>query len=515
MISSREAGAPETQRPAAGRATGKLLWLLLGGALLLAAVWGLRQYLLANIKMLPPVPSDAQIAVLLKQKQQQEAEARKQQQKLAPLQAAVQRAPSEVKHRWALADAYQKAGRLDLALPQLQAITRLRPGDPWSHTAIAQIRLAEGRWQDAEAICRQVVRRSPRTGQAWLTLATVLYHQGRYFEAIRAARQAVHHSPKNPSAYYVLATSYVEYAMQYPNPQTRSDELNIARRDLRRLLGVWPDKGDIYYRLGRACYGLRDSKTALRYLRRATELTPHHLDANLHMIRVYRAIGQGDKAVQVAEKQLARHPRNVELLAALGHMLATDADPKTAQRALQLFQTALQLSPNDFTLLDQIGLLQQRLGRMDEAQAAFERSIEINAEHSIPYQQLASIWSRRGDRKKAAYYAHLATGIASNEQQLKDIESLSRLKPNSVAIHLVLAERYSILRRPEVARDEYLQVLRLDPNNERARKGLLRLAAMGGADSRSTQTQAMPQGSAPINSTPRGSAIVSGAASGM
>jgi cytochrome c-type biogenesis protein CcmH/NrfG len=110
------------------------------------------------------------------------------------------------------------------------------------------------------------------------------------------------------------------------------------------------------------------------------------------------------------------------------------------------------------------------------AQQAFTEAIRLNPNTPAPYQQLSSIYSRRGDKVMAAEMARLADGMLFNEQQQHRIERLSQENPKNVSLHLILAERYRNLGLVTMARSQYLLALRYDPRNARAKSGLQYLA---------------------------------------
>ena len=74
------------------------------------------------------------------------------------------------------------------------------------------------------------------------------------------------------------------------------------------------------------------------------------------------------------------------------------------------------------------------------------------------------------------------------QHQLQQIQLLSSQHPDSVNLHFLLADRYMDLRMAGPAKDEFTQVLNLDPNNGRAKKGLAKLEGLKGGPDK-TQAQ--------------------------
>src|SRR5205809_5249048 len=72
-------------------------------------------------------------------------------------------------------------------------------------------------------------------------------------------------------------------------------------------------------------------------------------------------------------------PGNVQAWYALGLMYKNQGD---AKRALDAFQSAAKLAPNDPDVFYFIGLVQAEIGHQQEAIAAFQHALELNAFHA-------------------------------------------------------------------------------------------------------------------------------------
>ncbi len=452
-----------------------LLVLALGGA------WWFRQHFLTVNRLLPAAPDVAAIDPKLRALGKRSLE----------LQAAIAKSPQDVKKRWALADVYQKLHQPQLAAEQLKAIIALDPKSAEAHVGLANIELAFGRVRQAEAQYRDAARRFPKSADAWQGLATTLYHQRKYLEASEAGREAFRWRPGDANVLYIRGVSSIEMAMQYSNSQRHADILRAAQTGLKQVLGVWPDKGDIFYRLGRAHMGLKEPKSAIKYLRRAKELVPERLDVDRQLIEALSVSGNRPAALKVAEEAVQRHPQSAFSHDLLGQLLPYSGKPDAAERAYEAFKKAAELAPNDPDIRQRFATACMNLQKLDEAQVEYERVVQLDPHLPYPYQQLAKIYRRKGQSERAAQFTRLATGMSFNEQQLRTLETAIESQPRNVPLHLVLADRYRELGWDDLARTEYLLTLRLDAKNKRARAGL---AALEKTQSRErTQAQAPSQ----------------------
>ena len=105
---------------------------------------------------------------------------------LTELQARVTASPRDIKARWALADFFQKIGRVDKASEQLAEIVRIEPGNIAAWDALGNTQLALQRPAEAEKLYRDALKKWPKASPAWRGLATALFHQHRYLEACGA-----------------------------------------------------------------------------------------------------------------------------------------------------------------------------------------------------------------------------------------------------------------------------------------------------------------------------------------
>ena len=222
--------------------------------------------------------------------------------KLSALQAAVSASPNDPNVRMKLADFFQNIGRADKTCEQLEIVAKLSPTDVNAKLAYGSALLALMKTAEAEWVFKNVTLRWPSNVAGWQGLATSFYHQSRFLEASVTARVAIGHDKMEPNGRYILATSLLEYALQFPDPKQKSHELKEAADNLRLVLGSWPDKGDIYYRLGRAYMELHDKGQTIKYFRRAMEIMPNKPEIPWQLAQAYNMSGDKVAARKVLEE---------------------------------------------------------------------------------------------------------------------------------------------------------------------------------------------------------------------
>lgn len=444
--------------------------ILLAGLLAIGATWSYRQYVLARRRPAVPIAartSPTDTAVLQAQQDTLRAQA-------ARLQARLALHPDDLAIRHALLLTYQQSGQTGQAMAQLEAIALLQPGNPNVTLALANGRLALKQWGQAELAYRAMTRKWPKMAPAWQGLAAAQYHQGHFQEAALAAQRAEALEPANPSSRYLLASSLVEYAMQYPQPQLHTAALEWARREFEHLTQVWPKTGDIYLRLGRICIATRDFAAGSKYLEKAAILLPNRADVTLFLAKSYASARNTRAARRLLEQGVANHADSADLCDALGQLIQSSGELTADERARALYQKAVQLAPRNARFQERLGTAFLRANRLTEARQAFEDAARLNPNRAFPFQQLAAVYARLKDPQHAAA-AKQSEILNFNAQQLSHLEALVNTHPDSVALHGTLADRYRFLGDSGAARNEYLALLRLVPQDQHARQSLAAL----------------------------------------
>lgn len=443
-----------------------ILFLALVGVLCLPAAFLYRQHWLAARAVSPqppqvPVPQQAQALT----------------DQLRALRLAVQQSPNDTARRWKLVEFYEQVGLLEQAGPQLEALVRLDPDSERAHVELADMLLAVGRGPQAEAAYNAAVRRWPDSANGWQGVATARYHAGNYLESMEAAQRACKLKPDDPNNKLILATASLEYCAQFSDAGMHNDRLALARGLLADLAKTWPDRGEIFSLMGRASYVARDYPEAVTNLERATRMLPDNAGIVVYLIRAYNKVGNHEAARRTLEDALARKLSSADLFDLYGQMQQASGEPGSDAKALKAYSQANRLAPGSVPIMEKLGAACLSAGRLDEARLLFEKSVQINPNRAFPYQQLALIYNRLGRREQATAVSRLATQMAFNDNQLKQVQSLSKLHPESVSLHLILADRYKTLRETGAAKDEYLLVLQSDAANKHARSALATLAA--------------------------------------
>jgi tetratricopeptide (TPR) repeat protein len=121
---------------------------------------------------------------------------------------------------------------------------------------------------------------------------------------------------------------------------------------------------------------------------------------------------------------IEREPENAQALNALGYTLANRTE--RYQEALELITRALEISPDDFYILDSMGWVLYRLGRLEDSVPYLERAREIRNDPEVAAHLGEVLWVM-GDKDGARDVWDSALRDRPDDRILLDV--IERLKP--------------------------------------------------------------------------------------
>lgn len=247
----------------------------------------------------------------------------------------------------------------------------------------------------------------------------------RFDEAAQKLKESAEINPSNPDAYFNLAIAQIQ--------TSRWEE---AERNLARAIELQPDqqryqevKGLIpVLKLnaeGNQALGKRDFKTAIEKFSEMLKLQPNNPEVYYSLALAYTHDNQFDKASELIEKALAGKPNEPEFLNLKkaieqrreareanryknlfdeGNQLFQNKDYKNA---LEKFEAAAQLYPQDSAVWFNIAQCKIMLEDAAGAEAALNKAIELKPDEIKYKQNLAAFYLKQGkyDQGMALYEA--------------------------------------------------------------------------------------------------------------
>ncbi len=274
-----------------------------------------------------------------------------------------------------------------------------RPGPEVSAQARRQAERAralarEGRTDLALDLLRQAIEAAPRYGAARLWLGDLLRDAGRREEAETSYLRALAIDPANAEAPAALGELYLKW-----QPQMRADEAALF---LGRALEMRPDWTHLHLPLARAYQAAGDPVAALRQVerllaqeaagRRREDALALRADLGVLLAQVY----PGGPPADVAQAPETAPPAYVEA-SNRARVLLAQGENDAAMRALRMLPDA---ERGPFVRNLEARILTAS-GRLDEAAAAFEASLERDPAQTDIRTELAALRLRQGRTDEA------------------------------------------------------------------------------------------------------------------
>jgi len=309
------------------------------------------------------------------------------------LKKTMEQDPGNSKAAYCLACAYMKLGENEDAEVLLKEVISSHPDHIPSRNALMEIYLLAQDLDRAEEQLQEAIVIEPNNPQLLHDLGYILKRKENYPEALTMLFRALEWSPNKFEQYSEIGDAYV--SMGDPDQ---------ALLYLRKANQLDPTNALVCYNLGRAYFDLGQYRQAEAASRAALQHDPEMvhgrsnigLNANLYRGWAYLNGGHLQEAEQCFRK-------NLFLVASsygnLGRALHRQGK---FEEGRQNFLRAIDLVPNSAEYWDLLGNSYMELNRLDEAQAALEKSVGFDPEWSLPHYDLGVIFSRIKGRENEA-----------------------------------------------------------------------------------------------------------------
>lgn len=342
------------------------------------------------------------------------------------------------------ADALAELGRHDRALVDYQKALELDPDNSDVLTSKGTLLYQTGEPQKALDAHEQAIAIDPNNARAWHGKGIALIGLQRYDEAVSAFEQAKTIRPSAPSVWQskALALEYqgkmAEAAQVYSEALATYDD--ILREQPRRA-EIWVERGSVLSKLGR-------HEQALESYQKALEINPQHFQALLQKGNVlFSPLGRTEEAVRISDRAIevqpeshlawhnrgsilaggrgdfegaiAAYDRAIELrpsfvpalrdrgfaLSQWSQALRAEGNTSMANakinEALESFDRALNINPNDHQSLVGRAIAFSHQGRYDESLNAFDKAQEIQPQDPLILVNRGLVLERMGRYNEA------------------------------------------------------------------------------------------------------------------
>lgn len=315
------------------------------------------------------------------------------------------------------------------------------PDQPAALAVRAKVDLFEKNVDAAIAALRSAVSTLPDWAQAHFLLGTALAMKGDQTGARSELARALEIDATMFQARRVLAQVHAdlrenEYVVEEGRRylRERPDDVQVRilvaqslirmgkTADAERELGVIPEAertAEIHYAHGRIAMGKRDFPAAKVYLLKALDELPSNHDI-LNSLYLVERESSGDTSESVAriEKALAEDPENPRLLLLEGNIALAQHRGEDAEAS---FQKAIELAPDDLKGYEHLARYYSATGRLQEAIDTYETAVAARPQAAQLYHLLGVLYELGGEKQKA---------IANYEQAVRRAPNLGEAKNN-------------------------------------------------------------------------------------
>jgi len=148
-----------------------------------------------------------------------------------------------------------------------------------------------------------------------------------------------------------------------------------------------PNHKSAYADLGRAQMAMGEFPKAATTLQKAVELNPYSPDAFANLGIIYAAMDKNAEAEKAFRRQVGINPLDARAHGLLGHFLLEQK--KYAEAATEL-EKATAMDPSAYGFVD-LGKARVNLGKLPQAQEAFDRALELSTSPSIQNEIAAAL----------------------------------------------------------------------------------------------------------------------------
>ncbi|MDP3424711.1 MAG: tetratricopeptide repeat protein [Burkholderiaceae bacterium] len=302
------------------------------------------------------------------------------------------------------------ASRWADARRELQWLTHHRPdaAEPWLLQGALQ--LQDQRLADAEASFQRFLtladtldsdRRSRATAQAYVSLSQIAESQSKLDEA-QAWLDKIDNTD-NPLSVQLRQASLL--AKQGKHAEAVALLESLPTEDAGDRKTKWLAQAQLLRNGGKADEALAITHTALLAL-------PNDIDLLLEQSLLYEKLALYDEMERVLRLVIGISPDNAHAYNALGYSLA-DRNLRLDEAAA-LIQTAIALAPEDAFIIDSLGWVEFRQGKVEQAAATLRRA-----------------WNLRPDAEIAAHLAEVLWTLRNIDEARHMLNEAKRLQPDN------------------------------------------------------------------------------------
>ncbi|MCE2413727.1 tetratricopeptide repeat protein [Candidatus Poribacteria bacterium] len=267
------------------------------------------------------------------------------------------------------------------------------------------------------------------------------------------------------SAFINIALSDSPLAEKHYKDATAYHDLGEFERaisEYRKAIALHPNSPIIYNKLGVAYSELKQYDAALDAYQKALVFSPMTTEPHYNMGLVYLKKGALPRALKAFKRAITINAEWGDAYTGLGEVYLKQGDFGRADRA---YKHAIRLNPNgNPSAFLGLGKVYARQERWDDAITAVKKAIEIQVDNTDAHYQLAQIYIKRGEKKKATSAMAFFKVLRQTDPLLNEAKIWVKRHPNDARGYNNLGIVYLARRRSADAIASYKRAISLAPD---------------------------------------------------
>ncbi len=228
---------------------------------------------------------------------------------LSVMESVAQATPSDPEARYWLGRAYYETGRTEEAVQSLQQTLELRPDHGLAHFWLGQIYAEQGRLEEARRELDTALPHLAEKAAAYHNRGVVAYQLGDLEGAISNLQAAIQEDPDDPRSHYQLGAVYLARAIPAtPFALPDSTLLEKAQAEFARALQLCPGMPEALIGMGNLRLLQGDAQKALEVLNPLLDRHPESTQAWYALAQAHAMLGNAPEACRALDRFLSLSP---------------------------------------------------------------------------------------------------------------------------------------------------------------------------------------------------------------
>jgi tetratricopeptide (TPR) repeat protein len=300
------------------------------------------------------------------------------------------------------------AGKLDQAASMLLDLEKADPRNPEVAYRFGLVLLKQGKLEDARRRLESAAKLDPKFPFVWSALALLhnsLAKAAARSDAPSAAKEfqeAIRLDPARAQYYVDLAQLFLDH--DTPEP---------AEIVLKNAAQRFSNNAEVWRLLGLADFAQGKTQDALDAFLRAIDADP---DAESSYASLQVLLPDAQQRLQEITAKLQRFSKR-QPESPIGPFLLALIE---SQQSEALLRGAIRVAPDFWPAYFELYKLLKAQERWDEAAAALQRTVQLNADYPPAHYALAEYYSKKGDRTRAAQERELHHKLLTQQRKAEE-----------------------------------------------------------------------------------------------